>query len=116
MRRAAVSDTSAVLTAPSSGVRHHSLSQGAILQLLPPREAALRSSTLSVNPVYLINCEDSAGLLSEACHSGNNSPFKSKFLLNSQIKKSRQVYLVSPDGNMATADSFTSCRGDPALP
>lgn len=35
MKCAAVSDTSAVLIAPSLGVRHHSLSWGTILQLLP---------------------------------------------------------------------------------
>lgn len=91
---AAVSDTSAIPAAPYSGVRHHSI-PGAILQLFPLPEAALRSSTWSMTPVYLTNCEDSAGFLAEACGSGNNSPFKPKLLLNSQIKKSRQVYLVS---------------------
>lgn len=36
---------------------------------------------------------------------GNDSAFKSQVLLNSKLKKGRQVYLVSPDGNIITADS-----------
>lgn len=98
---AAVSDTSAVTTAPWSGVRHHSI-PGAILQLFPLPEAALRSSTQNTTPVYLPNCEDSAGLLAEACGSGNNSPFKPKLVLNSQIDKEEQAGVSGiTDGNLA---------------
>ncbi|PKU35490.1 hypothetical protein llap_14206 [Limosa lapponica baueri] len=89
--------------------------QGTILQLLPPSMAALRSSTLSMTPVYPSGCENSSGLLSEARDSDNSSPQKAKFLLNSQAK-SGHVYLVPPDGNVATAESFPSSQGVPGLP
>lgn len=69
-----------------------------------------------MNPVYLTNREDSAGLLSEACDSDNNSPHKAKLLLNSQTKKSGHVYLVPTNSSVATAESFTSFREDPAPP
>lgn len=41
------------------------------------------------------------------------SAFRSEVLLNSKLKKGREGYLVSPDGNMITADSWSRTHCSP---